>query len=53
MTWFAEIRDGLRLLEEYKTDSVVAEWLTLDTQVLGGSKGLQQHLRIHDQALKA
>ncbi len=53
MTWFNKIKESLALLEELKDDPNVMEWLTLDKQILGGSKGLQQCLQICYETLQA
>lgn len=49
MTWFNEIKESLALLAELKDDPDVTEWLTLDKEMLGGSKGLQRRLRIRHE----
>ncbi len=41
MTWFNEIKESLALLAELKDDPDIMEWLMLDKETLGGSKGLQ------------
>ncbi|PBK62997.1 hypothetical protein ARMSODRAFT_1024298 [Armillaria solidipes] len=53
MTWFNEIKESLALLEELKDDPDVTEWLTLDKQTLGGSKGLQRRLQIRHETVQA
>ncbi len=53
MTWFNEIKESLALLEEYKNDPDIAEWLMLDKWMLGRSKGLQCRLQIHHETVKA
>ncbi len=49
MTWFNEIKESLALLAELKDDPDVMEWLMLDKETLGGSKGLQRRLRIRHE----
>ncbi|KAK0449679.1 uncharacterized protein EV420DRAFT_1647015 [Desarmillaria tabescens] len=53
MTWFNEIKESLALLEKYENDPEVAEWLTFDKRMLGGSKGLQRRLQIHHETIQA
>ncbi|SJL08294.1 uncharacterized protein ARMOST_11657 [Armillaria ostoyae] len=44
-----KLSKDLALLEELKDDPDVTEWLTLDKETLGGSKGLQRRLRIRHE----